>query len=213
MADPTRLPVAPITQPHVFLVDDEALMLFTMGGILRSAGYAVETFERPEALLGRLTSADHGCVVLDLKMPGLNGLELQRALGDRGITLPLIFVSGRADVPAAVAAMKQGAVDFLSKPVDPTELLAVVARALHQEAVLAAAHSGRVQARARWAELSRREQDVCRYSAKGMITKQIAAELGTGASTVQSQRASAFKRLGISSVAELALLLAQVGED
>ena len=125
----------------------------------------------------------------------------------------MIFVSGRADVPAAVAAMKQGAVDFLSKPVDPQELLAVVARALYKGAELTAAHTGRVQAQARWAELSPREQDVCRHSAKGLITKQIAAALGTGASTVQSQRASAFKRLGISSTIELALLLAQVGED
>lgn len=202
-----------MTQPHVFLVDDEAFMLFTMGGTLRAGGYVVETFERPEALLARLSPADHGCVVLDLKMPGLNGLELQRALAERGITLPLIFVSGHADVPAAVAAMKRGAVDFLSKPVDPQELLAVVARALRKAAELAAAHSGRVQAQARWAELSRREQDVCRHSAKGLITKQIAATLGTGCSTVQSQRASAFKRLGISSTTELVLLLAQVAED
>lgn len=201
-----------MTQLQVFLVDDETFMLLTMGAILRSAGYAVETFERPEALLARLSAADRGCVVLDLKMPGLNGLELQRALVEREITLPLIFVSGRADVPAAVAAMKLGAVDFLSKPVDPQELLAVVARALHKGAELAAAHTGRVQARARWAELSRREQDVCRHLAKGLITKQIAAALGTGGSTVQSQRASAFKRLGISSITELALFLAQADE-
>lgn len=202
-----------MTKPHVFLVDDEALMLLTMSAILRAAGYAVDTFERPEDLLTRLSPADHGCVVLDLKMPGLNGLELQQALGERGIVLPLIFVSGRADVPAAVTAMKQGAVDFLSKPVNHQELLAVVARAIHKEAELAAEHTERVHARARWAALSRREQDVCRHSAKGMITKQIAALLGTGFSTVQAQRASAFKRLGISSITELAHLLAQVGED
>ena len=202
-----------MTQPYVFLVDDEALMLLTMSAILRSAGYAVETFERPEELLARLSAADRGCVVLDLKMPGLSGLQLQQALGERGSVLPLIFVSGRADVPEAVAAMKQGAVDFLSKPVDPQELLAVVARALHKGAALTAAHTERRQATARWTALSRREQDVCRHSAKGMITKQIAALLGTGFSTVQSQRASAFKRLGISSITELARLLAQVGEE
>jgi len=202
-----------MTQSRVFLVDDEAFMLLALSGTLRSAGYTVETFERPDALLARLSAEDHGCVVLDLQMPGLNGLELQRALSERGVAMPLVFVSGRADVPAAVAAMKQGAVDFLSKPVDPKELLAVVARALHKDAERIAARIACVEAGARWARLSKREQDVCRLSAKGYINKQIAAELGTSDSTVQAQRANAFKRLGISSNTELATLIAQLGKE
>lgn len=202
-----------MTQSRVFLVDDEAFMLLALGGTLRAAGYAVQTFEHPDGLLSRLSADDRGCVVLDLQMPGLNGLELQRALSERGITMPLVFVSGRADVPAAVAAMKQGAVDFLSKPVDPKELLAVVGRALQKEAELTAARTASIQASARWTRLSRREQDVCRLSAKGLINKQIAAELGTSESTVQAQRANAFKRLGISSNAELAPLIAQVCKE
>ena len=119
-----------MTQPRVFLVDDEAFILLTMSAFLRAAGYAVECFDRPAALLARLSAADKGCVVVDLQMPGMNGLEVQRALGARGIALPLLFVSGSNDAAAALTAMRQGALAFLSKPVDPKALLAVVARAL-----------------------------------------------------------------------------------
>lgn len=118
-----------MTLPHVFLVDDEAFMLLTLGGILRAAGYVVESFAHPAALLARLSAADRGCVVLDLQMPGMSGLELQRTLGARGIVMPLIFVSGSRDAAAALIAMKQGARAFLAKPIDPKALLTVVARA------------------------------------------------------------------------------------
>ncbi len=119
-----------LARPRVFVVDDEAIMLLTLGAILRAAGYAVETFDHPTALLARLSAKDEGCVVLDLQMPGMNGLELQRVLGHRGIALPLLFVSGSRDSAAAVTAMEQGALAFLSKPVNPKALLAGVARAL-----------------------------------------------------------------------------------
>lgn len=108
-------------------------MRLTLGAILRAAGYAVEDFDHPAALLARLSAADRGCVVLDLQMPDMNGLELQRTLGERGIALPLVFVSGSRDSAAAVIAMKQGALAFLSKPVDPKVLLAGVARAFSIE--------------------------------------------------------------------------------
>ena len=172
----------------------------------------MEAFEQPEALLERLSASDRGCVVLDLQMPGLNGLELQKALGERGVTMPLIFVSGRADVPSAVAAMKRGAVDFLSKPIDPEELLAVVARALQKDAEGTAARAARELALARWAALSQREQEVCRLCARGLLNKQIATEIGTVESTVQAQRARALKKLQISSNAELVYLLTHLDE-
>lgn len=197
-------------QPVIFLVDDDPVLLFTLGSILRSAGYTVEAFECPNALLARLSARDHGAVVLDLKMPGLSGLELQKLLCERGVDMPIIFVSGRGDIPAAVAAMKQGAVDFLSKPVAPHELLAVVARALRKAEARAAELRKCELAQTRWATLSPREQDVCRQSAKGLINKQIAAELGITESTVQGQRARAWKKLGICSATELVLLIAQV---
>ena len=197
----------------VFLVDDDPVQVLFLGAILRTAGYRVEAFEQPEALLSRLSMRDRGCVVLDLEMPGLNGLALQRALFERGVTMPLLFVSGRADVPAAVAAMKQGAVDFLSKPVDPGELRAVVARALRKDAEIAVERGACDLARSRWAGLSPRERDVCRLFARGLLNKQIAAELGTMESTVQVQRARALQKLQVGSLAEVVRLISQVGDE
>ena len=197
----------------VFLVDDDAVQLLFLGAILRTAGHRVEVFEQPEALLARLSGRDRGCVVLDLQMPGLNGLELQRALFERGVAMPLLFVSGRADVPAAVAAMKQGAVDFLSKPVEPKELCAVVARALRKDTEIAAERSAIDLARSRWAGLSTRERDVCRLFARGLLNKQIAASLGTLEGTVQVQRARALQKLQVSSQAEVMRLMVRAGDE
>jgi FixJ family two-component response regulator len=199
--------------PCVFVVDDDLVHLTILTAILRTAGYREEAFEQPKALLSRVSAHDRGCVVLDLKMPGLNGLELQQAFLARGALLPLIFVSGHSDVPAAVAAMKQGAVDFLPKPVEPKALLAVVARALQRDEESAAERVARDRARARWAELSPREREVCRLVARGLFDKQIAASLGTTQGTVQSQRASALKKLGVGSIAELIGLKAQAGDE
>lgn len=194
----------------VFVVDDDPAQVLWLGEILRTGGHRVETFEHGEALLARLTPADRGCVVLDLRMPGLGGLELQSALGARGVELPIVFVSGRADVPSAVAAMRGGAVDFLSKPVSRSELCAVVERALARDAAAARERDARHAARARWESLSARERDVCRLFAKGMLIKQVAAILGLGASTVQEHRAQALRKLQVSGAAELAELLARV---
>lgn len=196
----------------VFLVDDDPVMLFLWEGILRAASKKVEAFERPEALLEHLSPHDRGCVVVDLRMPGFDGLELQRALLDRGILLPLVFVSGRAGVPDAVAAMKQGAVDFLCKPIDPGELCVVVARALQRDVEAAARRRVSEDSRARWSELSARERDVCRLFARGLLNKQIAAELGVTESTVQAQRARALQKLHVSSVVELIQLLTYFGD-
>lgn len=198
--------------PRVFVVDDDPVMLFILSGPLRAAGHHVETFEHPQQLISRVSARDRGCVVLDLRMPALSGLEVQQMLVDRGSTLPLIFVSGRADVPAVVEAMKRGAVDFLTKPIDPGELCAVVARALRRDADVAAALSAREDARERWAALSPRERDVCRLLAMGMLDKQIAAELGTSPVTVQAQRTRALQKLRVGSAIDVTRLLALAGE-
>lgn len=198
--------------PCVFLVDDDPVMLFLWNGILQSAGHRVEWFERADALLKHLTPEARGCVVVDLRMPGLNGLELQGALHARGIKLPLIFVSGSADVPSAVTAMKGGAVDFLSKPVSSQELCEVVKRAIERDSEITRDRAQRVQAKALWSGLSPRERDVCRLLASGLADKQIAAQLGTTHSTVQAQRTRALQKLQMSSAAEVIRLLAQVGE-
>jgi FixJ family two-component response regulator len=199
--------------PCVFLVDDEPIMLVLWGGMLRAAGYRIEAFEQPEALLKRLSPTDRGCVVVDLRMPGLNGLELQRALLAQGVTLPLIFVSGSADVPSAVTAMKGGAIDFLAKPVTAPELCAAVDRAMEQDREFSRERAERARTRALWSALTPREQDVCRLLTKGFGDKQIAAELGTATTTVQAQRTRAMQKLQASSVAEVIQLMAKVGDS
>lgn len=198
--------------PTVFVVDDDSVLLFLMRGILCEAGHRVEVFDAPEALIERLSPRDRGCVVLDLRMPALSGLEVQQVLAARGVRLPLIFVSGRADVPAVVAAIKGGAVDFLAKPIERRELRAVVERALQRDAESAAERAGREQDRARWGTLSPREREVCRRFAKGLSDKQIAADLGTAARTVQAQRAGALRKLGVASAVDVARLLERVGD-
>lgn len=191
----------------VFVADDEPTVLRNLAVILRMAGYLVETFDCPRALLSRLSPSDRGCALIDLRMPGLNGLELQGALVDRGVRMPLVFMSGHADVPAAVTAMKRGAIDFLSKPFEPEALIAAVERALANESATASQRETIVGLRQRWAELTPREQQVSRFVARGLLHKQIAAELGTTEGTVQTQRACAMKRLGVGSVAELVRFL------
>lgn len=193
----------------VFLVDDDPLMLFLWERILLRAGHRVEAFEQPEKLLRRLTPSDRGCVVVDLRMPGLDGLDLQRALKDADVLLPLIFVSGSVDVPAMMSAMKGGAVDFLSKPVDLKEFCALVERALRKDAE-ATERRARERSRSRWMELSPREQHLCRLLAKGLSSKQIAEELGWAEGAVQSECAAMFQRLEVGTPRELFLLLSQI---
>lgn len=199
--------------PTVFVVDDDPVLLFLMRGILIEAGYRVEAFDHPEALVARLSARDRGCAVLDLRMPALSGIEVQQALAARGVRLPLIFVSGRADVAAVVAAIKGGAVDFLAKPIEPRELRAVVERALQSDAKIASESAAREREQARWATLSPREGEVCRRFAKGMSDKQIAADMGTAQVTVQAQRASALRKLRVDSAVDVARLLAQIGDE
>lgn len=210
MTAPSHQPGRP--QPTVFIVDDDVVFICLMGAILRQAKIASESFAAPEALLERLTPEDRGCVVIDLWMPGQTGLELQQNLQARGIDLPQIFVSARADVQAAVEAMKHGAADFLCKPFNPEELLEVVRRALARDAEAASTRGERLALRSRWQELSPREQDVCRLAARGLLNKQIAAALGIAESTAQTQRSSALRKLRVQTSADLARLLAELGE-
>lgn len=194
----------------VFVVDDDPIALCGMTAMLRACGYHVESFSEAAALLSRLQSTDRGCVLVDLVMPNVSGLDLQKRLVDRGLKLPIVFMSGRPDISAVVEAIKHGALDFLCKPVPEAVLRAAVDMALKK-----VEHNERVQEmteqlRAVWSLLTPPEQAVCRLSARGLLNKQIAAELGSAISTVHAQRVRAFKKLAISNVSELALLLAKL---
>lgn len=199
--------------PPVFLVDDDEVFLFVAGEILRGAGYEVRAYTSAAAFLADLPRLEAGCLVLDLQMPGMDGLSAQRALRERDVILGVVFVSGRADVRAVATAMKQGAVDFLGKPVVAAELLAVVAAALRKSAAAAAARAVRDDARARFASLSPRQQGICRLLARGYLNKQVAAELGISETTAQGQRAEAMRRLAVTTIAEVTLFISQLDDQ
>lgn len=196
----------------VFLVDDDAVALLAWQGILLASPYQVEAYQSALGLLNRLTPSDRGCVIVDLRMPSMNGLELQHALQERKVELPLIFVSGEADVPAAVRAMKQGAIDFLCKPIEAEGLLAAIDRAMRLDAAAAEARAARVAAQLRWRELTLREQGLCGMVARGLLDKQIAAELGVAASTAQVLRTRLLKKLEVGTVGELLQFMALLGQ-
>jgi FixJ family two-component response regulator len=197
--------------PSVFLLDRDPSASSALSSLLESAGHRVESFTEEDALLARLTTHDRGCLVLDVRAPGPGGLALLGSIHARGVHLPVIFSDRGADVPTAVLAMKQGAVDFLSPPIQPGELLSAVDLALRRDATIAAELSAADRDRERWAALSPREREVCGLLAKGLINKQIAAALGTAEVTVQAQHARALRKLQVGSVAELVRLMDRIG--
>jgi FixJ family two-component response regulator len=195
--------------PCVNVVDDDALVLRSLGRLLRSAGFDVRTFPSSRDFLAQGVSGP-GCVVLDLSMPGLNGLELQARLAREGNGCPVVFLSGNADIPLSVQAMKAGAVDFLTKPVDREKLLAAVRIAIGRDRSARAEREVRGAIASRVATLTPREREVLDGVVAGKLNKQIAAELGTAEKTVKVHRARVMKKMQAGSLAELVLLAGQL---
>lgn len=194
-------------EPTVVLVDDDPVTLHIAERILSLAGYRPVAFDHPRTFLASEPFPATGCVLLDLRMPDLSGLDLQLAIKERGSRLGVVFLSGSADVRSSVAAMKGGAVDFLLKPIDPEELLAAVGRAVRHSLAAHAEHRAKADAEASWAELTPREREVLLLVAKGLLNKQIGADLGMSEATVKIHRARGMKKLGVGSAAELAALI------
>lgn len=204
----SRSQMPPVNEsPTIFVVDDEALTLRVIVQTLRAAGHTVEAFEDPRAFLAIAPFRRHGCAVLDLSMPEVSGLGVQRALAESDGTLPVVFLTGSADVRATVTAMKGGALDFLLKPVDPEELLAAVARGVMASATARAARAERDRLTALLQHLTPREREVCALLSRGMLNKQIAYDLGMSEATVKVHRARVMEKLRIGSVAELSTIL------
>ena len=192
--------------PTVTVVDDEPHVLKAVARLLRSEGFPVATFSSPREFLDQLDPGAPGCLVLDMSMPQISGLEIQQELERRGCLLPVIFLTGRADVPATVQAMKRGAADFLTKPVEDEDLLAAVRRAMERDAVAREERAEVASIRERLETLTPREREVLEHVVSGALNKQIAGRLGTVEKTIKVHRARVMQKMNASSLADLVRL-------
>jgi FixJ family two-component response regulator len=195
----------------VFVVDDDPSVRKSLTRLIGSAGYAVEAFASAGAFLARERHAGPCCLVLDVRMPGLTGLDLQEALAGTGRRMSIVFVTGHVDVPGSVRAMKHGAVDLLTKPVDGQDLLAAVQRALAKDLQDRAAEARVTEIQERVQMLTPRETEVFALVVTGMLNKQIAFELGISEKTVKVHRARVMEKMRAGSVAELVRLADRLG--
>jgi FixJ family two-component response regulator len=199
------------TKFTVFIVDDDASIAKALSRLMRLKGYEARSYTSPEEFLAGHDAAMPGCAVLDLAMPGLDGFELQRAMSAGGPQRPVIFITGKGDVPASVRAMKAGAIDFLTKPVSNKDLLAAVARAEAQDTKARQVQAELVAIQARIARLTPREREVLTHVVAGRLNKQIAYDLGTVEKTIKFHRSAAMKKLEVRSVADLVRLIEKAG--
>jgi FixJ family two-component response regulator len=193
----------------VFVVDDDASVRQSLELLFQNAGYQVETYANARDFLARARYQGTACLVMDVCMPGLNGLDAQRRLAVEDYRLPIIFISGQSDIPISVRAMKEGAVDFLPKPVDPDDLLQVVAQALARgrQSLIQQAETAAIKKRL--SQLTPREWDVFRHLLTGQLNKQIAADLSISETTVKIHRRRVLHKMQVQSVVELSHLVEQ----
>ncbi len=192
---------------RVFAVDDDPGVLKALERVLRANDFAVEAFTSPAAFLERPRYDGIACLLLDLKMPGLTGLDVQGEMSRKGIPMPIIFLSAEGDVPSTARAMREGAIDFLVKPVDEQQLLDALERARLQAVTLQQQQHREREAEERLARLTRREREVCDLVAQGLLNKQIAYELGMSEKTVKVHRGRVTRKLNVDSVAALVRLM------
>jgi FixJ family two-component response regulator len=195
----------------VFIIDDDAPVRRALGRLLRSVGYSFECFPSARAFLSRSPPAGPSCVILDFRMPGLNGLELQGALAAAGRDESIIFITGHGDIPTCANAMKAGAVDFLAKPFRDEDLLDAIARSLKRSQSLWRERTERTKIQTLVDELTPREHEVMKLVVAGKLNKQIAAELGASEKTIKVHRGRVMQKMQVFSVAELVRLTESVG--
>lgn len=199
----------------VFIVDDDSSCRAALERLLKAAGLRVRSYPSGRELLDRLSGEppvqEARCVLADLRMPDLDGLQLQEACAAAGISLPFVFLTGHADVPSAVSAMRHGAVDFIDKCVPPDALLSSLEKALERDASASAARARRTALEQRFSALTPREREVLGHVVHGRMNKQIAAALGIHERTVKLHRNAITSKLGVRSVAELTALAGQGG--
>lgn len=195
----------------VFVVDDDAAVRRSLTRLLRSAGWNAEAFASADDFLERAPITGPGCVLLDVNMPGMTGLELQVRMSEAGIALPVVFLTGRGDIPMSVNAMKHGAVDFLVKPVEEEVLFQALEQAIRRQAAEAATRQGRDSIMARLARLSEREREVLEGVLQGRLNKQIAFDLGIAEKTVKAHRGRVMEKMEAHTIAELVHLCHTAG--
>jgi len=193
---------------RIFVVDDEPAVLTALERMLRASGYEVSTFSSPSAFLDTAPHEGVGCVLMDLSMPEMSGLDAQESMHRKGITLPVVFLSAYGDVPTTARAMREGAVDFLEKPVQENQLLIAIERALDRASADEERRISRSDVDERLARLTPREREVCDLVTRGLLNKQIGVELGMSEKTVKVHRGRVMHKLEVHSVAALVRLLA-----
>ena len=197
--------------PLVLVVDDDASVRDALDLLIRAAGWEAETYPSAEAFLARPRALVPSCLVLDVSLPDLNGLDLQRRIGtDRG-DLPIIFITGYGDVPSTVRAMKAGAVEFLTKPFRDDVLLGAIASAIERSRAALENHAGLQVLRSRYATLSRREQEVMALVVSGHLNKQIAGALDISEVTVKAHRGKVMHKMAAGSLADLVKMAERLG--
>ena len=195
----------------VFIVDDDASVTKALSRLMRLKGYDARSYTSPEEFLTQHDAAVPGCALLDVSMPGLNGLALQQALTAGETHRPVIFITGKGDVPTSVRAMKAGAIDFLTKPVSDTDLLGAITRAEEQDAQSRQIRAELASIEAKMITLTRREREVLSHVVAGRLNKQIAGELGTVEKTIKVHRSRMMEKLGVRTVADLVRLAGKAG--
>ena len=198
-------------QPIVFVVDDDISVRESLELLIKFAGWHPETFASAEEFLARPRSATPSCLVLDVSLPALNGLELQKLIGVDRVDMPIIFITGHGDVPMTVQAMKAGAVEFLIKPFDDEVLLSAIRHALKRSAAMLNDQAEITALRGSYESLTPREQDVMRLVVAGMLNKQIGLKLGISEITVKAHRGKVMQKLKADSVADLVKTAVRLG--
>jgi FixJ family two-component response regulator len=194
----------------IFIVDDDSALRFGLDTLFRSVGFAVEAFSSAADCLSAMTENSSGCLVVDVRMPGLSGMDLQTRLSEANITLPIIFMSGHGDIPMAVSAMRAGAIDFLEKPFRHHEMLNAVNRALEVDRRQRSNKREVADAQALYDRLTPRERAVLNLVVQGRLNKQVAAELGLSEFTIKQHRGRLMRKMSVGSLAELVTMAARL---